>query len=157
MLVARSEQIESRAVVPVMNSDAIAYVGDLEARLLEVEQVKIETTHLLHAGMYSRTVFIPKGVVITGALVKIETVLTISGSVLVWIGEERPLEFSGYNVVPAGAFRKQVFLARKDTWLTMAFASEAGSIGEAEAEFTDEVAKLITRQSGEMAEILCQG
>ena len=34
-------------------------------------QVPIETRHVLHAGMYARTICIPAGVLITGALVKV--------------------------------------------------------------------------------------
>lgn len=141
MLVGRSEQ---KVSLSTMSPEAVAYVGALEDKFLQSEQVAIATTHVLHAGMYSRTIFIPEGVVITGALIKIETTLIISGSVLVWIGEEKPLELSGYHVIPARAGRKQVFLARENTWLTMSFASDAETIEEAEAEFTDETAKLIT-------------
>ena len=43
--------------------------------MLECPQVAIQTTHHFHAGLYSRTIRIPAGVMITGALIKIPTLL----------------------------------------------------------------------------------
>jgi len=131
--------------VPPMTADEIAKVERLESHLRSLEQVPIETTHHFHAGMYARTVRIPKGVVITGALIRIPTMLIVSGHVTVFIGSET-VDLHGYHVIPASAGRKQVFLAHADTDLTMIFPTSAQTVEEAEAEFTDETELLLSRQ-----------
>jgi hypothetical protein len=120
-------------------------VGRLESRLRDMVQVPIATTHHFHAGMYARTIRIPQGVVITGALIRIPTMLIVSGHVTVFIGGDS-IELRGYHVIPASAGRKQVFVAHADTDLTMLFPTSAGTVEEAEAEFTDETELLMSRQ-----------
>ena len=90
---------------------------------------------------------IPQGIMITGALIKVPTLLIIEGDALVWTGEERVL-LDGYNIIPAHANRKQVFVARTDVLLTMIFKTEATTIEQAEEEFTDDFARLLSRQEG---------
>lgn len=130
---------------PAMSAADVEKVGRLEAHLRDMEQVPIQTSHHFHAGMYARTVRIPKGVVITGALIRIPTMLIVSGHVTVFIGGE-PIDLCGYHVIPASAGRKQVFVAHADTDLTMLFPSHAATVEDAEAEFTDETELLMSRQ-----------
>ncbi len=113
-----------------------------------MEQILIPTTHHFHAGLYARTIRIPKGVVITGALIKISTMLIVSGHASVFVGGD-VIDLRGYNVLPASAGRKQVFLAHVDTDLTMIFPSRAATVDEAEAEFTDETDLLMSRDQQE--------
>lgn len=131
---------------PAMLPEDVAKVGRLESRLLELEQVPIHTTHHFHAGMYARTIRIPSGVCITGALIKIPTLIIVSGHVTVFAGSS-PLELIGYQVVAGEAGRKQVFVAHADTDLTMLFPTSAQTIEAAEAEFTDETEMLGSHQS----------
>lgn len=131
--------------LPAMSAADVEKVGRLEAHLRDMEQVPITTTHHFHAGMYARTIRIPKGVVITGALIRIPTLLIVSGHATVFIGGET-IELRGYHVLPASAGRKQVFLAHADTDLTMLFPCRAETVEEAEAEFTDETELLMSRQ-----------
>lgn len=131
-----------------MSTDDIEIVGRLEARLRDMEQILIPTTHHFHAGLYARTIRIPKGVVITGALIKISTMLIVSGHASVFVGGD-VIDLRGYNVLPASAGRKQVFLAHVDTDLTMIFPSRAATVDEAEAEFTDETDLLMSRDQQE--------
>ena len=42
--------------------------------------------------------------------------------------------------------RKQAFVAHAETWLTMSFKTEARTVAEAEAEFTDEAEHLGSRR-----------
>lgn len=130
---------------PAMSAADVEKVGRLEANLRDMEQVPIQTTHHFHAGLYARTIRIPKGVVITGARIRIPTMLIVSGHVTVFIGGDT-IELHGYHVLPASAGRKQVFLAHADTDLTMLFPSCAKTVEEAEAEFTDETELLMSRQ-----------
>jgi hypothetical protein len=96
---------------------------------------------------------IPKGVLLTGALIKISTLLIISGEVIVYI-DSKPVKLSGYNVFPAASKRKQAFLAITDTYLTMIFKTNSRSTQEAEEEFTDESHLLSSRRLGAKNDIL---
>lgn len=131
---------------PAMDREHVAMVRNAEAILREMEQVHIETQHTIHAGMYARTILIPAGVLLTGALIKRATLLVLSGHATVYVGG-RELTFSGYNVLPASAGRKQIFYAHKDTHLTMVFPTQAATVEQAETEFTDETGLLMSRHS----------
>ena len=131
--------------LPTMTSRDVEKVQGLEAHLIGIEQVAIQTRHHFHAGLYARTIRIPAGVMITGALIKIPTLLIVSGHVTVFIGG-KSIELHGYHIVPGQAGRKQVFLAHADTDLTMTFATQAKTVEEAESEFTDQPTALMSRQ-----------
>lgn len=135
----------TRSAIAPMTPEAIDKVRQLEARTAELEQVEIPTDHVLHGGMYARTIRIPAGVLLTGAHIKRATMLVISGHVTVFIGAGT-IEIAGYQVLPASAGRKQAFLAHADTFVTMLFPSEAASIEAAEHEFTDEADRLLSRR-----------
>ena len=135
----------TRSAIAPMAPEAIDKVRQLEARTAELEQVEIPTDHVLHGGMYARTIKIPAGVMLTGALIKRATMLVISGHVTVFVGAGT-IEINGYQVLPASAGRKQAFLAHADTFVTMLFPSEAASIEAAENEFTDEADRLLSRR-----------
>lgn len=141
--------------LPAMTDEAIGKVREAESKLLAMPQVDIPTQHSFHAGMYARTVTIPAGVAITGALIKIPTLLIVNGRCEVFTGGE-VVELSGYNVIQASANRKQVFLAHEDTTLTMLFPTTATTIEQAENEFTDEADMLQTRQAENKGVALCQ-
>lgn len=133
-----------------MDAGDVAKVGRLQSCLRDMDQVPITTFHHFHAGMYARTIRIPKGVVITGALIRIPTILIVSGHATVFIGGDS-IELHGYHVIPGSAGRKQAFLAHEDTDLTMLFPTEARTVEEAEAQFTDETELLMSRQqSGDL-------
>jgi hypothetical protein len=135
-----------------MSFTDIDRVKRLESVTLQMSQIDVKIEQEIHAGSYIRTATIPKGVMITGALIKIDTILVVFGHVTVYIGKEfRTL--SGYNVLKANANRKQVFIAHEETKLSMIFATNAQTVEEAEAEFTEEVEKLTTRKT---EGLLCQ-
>ncbi|MDR0439472.1 MAG: hypothetical protein LBI59_00590 [Candidatus Accumulibacter sp.] len=129
---------------PAMSDASVDKVRRLETWLLDLPQVDIPTRHVIHAGMYARTITIPAGTVITGALIKVPTMLVVFGDCTVFVGESS-LRLTGHHVVPASAGRKQVFVAFEDTTLTMIFPTQAKTVEEAEAEFTDEFARLLSR------------
>lgn len=139
--------IHATATIQSMSREAVQAVANLESAALEMPQVPLATSQTLHAGVYSRTVVIPAGVMITGALIKIATTLIVSGSARVFTGQD-VREFCGYHVLQAQPNRKQVFLALTETRLTMLFATQAATIKEAESEFTDEADMLQTNRTG---------
>lgn len=134
-----------RPHLPAMSADAVERVRRLENHMRHLPQVNIHTDHLFHAGVYARTIRIPAGVALTGALISCATVLIFSGHATVFIGGET-VQLQGYHVIPASAGRKQAFVAHEATDLTMLFASAARSVAQAEAEFTDEAHLLLSRQ-----------
>ena len=138
--------LATRPVIPAMSAKAIRAVRALEARVLALPQVQIETRHVLHAGMYARTICVPAGVLVTGAHIKIPTLLIVSGHATVLIGGE-DVELTGYAVIPASAGRKQAVYAHADTLLTMLFPTGARTVEEAEQEFTDEPDRLRSRHA----------
>lgn len=132
--------------LPAMSAQAIDMVRRLEAELIGMPQVDIPTSHVFHGGMYARTIVIPAGVVLTGALIKVATLVIVNGDCTVFLGSEAQQRLFGYHVLPASEGRKQVFMAHADTHVTMVFPSDATTIEQAENEFTDEAHKLLSRR-----------
>lgn len=130
--------------IPAMSERAIGNVAILESFLRELPQVEIATDHVLHAGLYARTIRIPAGAVLTGVLIKIPTMLIFNGHATVNVGEGS-VELVGYHVIAASAGRKQAYIAHADTDLTMIFATGARTVSEAEDEFTDDADSLFSR------------
>lgn len=138
------EIVDFKSRVPAMTGEAVGKVRALETLITGLPQTPISTHHVLHGGTYARTVMIPAGTVITGALVKVPTTLIVCGDCTVFIGEES-IRVKGYNVFAASAGRKQAFNAHSDLFLTMVFATEAQTVEQAEDEFTDEAHLLLSR------------
>ena len=134
--------------IPAMSEATVDEVRRLENILSMLPQELVYTHHVIHGGLYSRTMRIPAGVVITGAYIKIPTLLIVEGDALVYIGDDEKVLLEGYNILPAHANRKQVFVAKTDVLLTMIFATKATTIEKAEEEFTDDFARLLSRQQG---------
>lgn len=135
----------AKEFIPPMTDMEIDKVRKFEEFALHLPQTGIDTSHILHGGVYARTIMLPAGIVITGAYIKIPTMLIVQGNVIVHIGD-KAVELHGYNVLPASANRKQAFIAREDAYLTMIFATDAKNIIEAEDQFTDEAHMLISRK-----------
>ncbi len=128
-----------------MSPEAISVVRRLEDEAMKLPQIPIRTEHSLHAGMYGRTIHIPAGVMITGVVIRIPTILVFAGDAIVYTadGAER---WIGYRVINAPAFRKQAFVAQENTFLTMLFPTSAETVEEAESEFTEETGRLLSRR-----------
>ena len=133
------------ANLPGMGPGEVERVRQLEQAALVLPQAPIPTDHVFHAGMYARTIMIPAGVALTGAQIKIPTLLIISGDTLIY-GENGPVRYAGYHVALGRCGRKQAFYALRDTYLTMLFPTGATSVDAAEREFTDEYEKLFSRK-----------
>jgi len=135
------------AAIAGMSQNAIEMVRALEDfSLAHCPQVEIETSHVLHGGMYARTIMVPAGVVLTGALIKVATLFIVNGHATIFV-EGGSMEVSGYAVIPAGAGRKQAGLAHTDTHFTMILPTDARTIEEAERAFTDEHEKMFSHHA----------
>lgn len=140
-----------------MTQNAIRNVFEIEKRMLSCPQVQIKTVHVLHAGMYARTIVMPVDIYLTGALVKIATLLMISGDAEVLIGDGISTRITGTVVLPASAGRKQMFRTYAETTITMAFPTAATTVEEAEREFTDQHDMLMSRRDPELNTIIITG
>jgi hypothetical protein len=144
------------AGIPAMSDAAIENVRRPEKLARGLPQVALETNHVIHAGLYARTILVPAGVMITGALVKIATLLVVQGDVIVYV-DGAPVHLQGHAVLAASAGRKQAFLARVDTHLTMIFPTRAKTVEDAEREFTDEVDLLASRRDTNHSQTMITG
>ena len=134
------------SIRPMMPDD-IAKVAAFEAERKQLPQVPFTMHHTLHAGMYARTMKMPANTVLTGALIKIATILIVSGNASIYAGEHQdPIHVTDYAVIPASANRKQAIRAYEDTHLTMLFPTTATTVEEAENQFTDEANELGSRK-----------
>lgn len=129
-----------------MSDRAKAKVRSFETEMMSLPQIDLDTQHLLHAGMYARTIHLPAGAVITGVEIKLATILIVSGTVNMF-AEGGPVQLEGYNVLSALPGRKQAFMAITDVDMTMLFPSDAETVEDAENRFTDEADLLLSRRS----------
>jgi hypothetical protein len=96
--------------------------------------------------MYSRTVRLAPGTVITGVVMKRTTVLIVNGYAS-FATEEGELWLDGYNVLAGYAGRKTLLVTISDVEMTMIFPTQAKTVEEAEREFTDEYDSLMSHTS----------
>ena len=134
----------------------LAAVRRVEEKLKTVKQNGMETWHVLHGGIYSRTIFLEKDQVIVGAQIKVPTTIMINGSLLISSGGES-FEIKGVNIIPASKNRKQIMKATEKTSVTMCFATSAKTVEEAEEEFSDEAGNLMSRFSDSINHINITG
>jgi len=131
--------------IAVMSESAIEKVRLVQDAMLELPQIDLPVHHILHGGLYSRSLVIPAGVAIAGAFIQVPTTLVVSGNVTVYANDQA-YEIDGYQVLVASAGRKQVFVAHTDTNMTMTFATDAKTVEDAENEFTSEPDLLASRR-----------
>lgn len=139
-----------------MSAQSVEAVRKLEKKLGSSDQIPIRTSHLLHGQMYARTICLPAGAALTGALLKLATILIVHGDCVVFTGDDE-IHLSGFNVLPGSAGRKTAFISHTDTHMTMVFPSIAKTVEEAENQFTDEAHLLISRRDGSSDTITITG
>lgn len=147
MTIAALADVEGHGVLPPTPPEMVAAMEAFEHGLERnaVPQRDIPTEHLFHAGMYARTVVMQPGILLTGALMTRATLVIVAGSAAMLVGAEW-VHLDGYNVIPASAGRKQAFLSRSEVRITMVFPTQARTVEEAEAEFTEDAARLLSRR-----------
>lgn len=133
------------AALPPTPPELLPKLAEAQEFLMSLPQTEVETEHVIHGGMYARTVRLTRDMVIIGALIKKPTMVIVNGEAKVLVGDAWA-HVSGYCVIPASAWRKQVFVALGDVQLTMVFATSAKTVEEAENEFTDEAELLLSRR-----------
>lgn len=122
-------------------------VAMLEAALMDLPQRDLQTTNVVHAGMCARTIFIPAGTVLTGAMTNCDNICVVSGDISVTT-DDGVQRFTGYNVLPASKGKKRAGVTYADTWWTTVHVTELTDILAIEHEMTDEAALLQTQRAG---------
>lgn len=122
-------------------------MATLKTHLLKLPQLMIETKHLIHGGMYARTIFIPAGTVLTGAKTNLKNICTVSGDISVST-DAGVVRLTGYHVIPANAGYSRAGFAHADTYWTTVFMTTNDDLDAIENEITDDVDTLQTRKTG---------
>ena len=144
-----------RNALPSLSPEQNAWFERLIDKVAEIPPVEIRTEHHLFAGVYSRTVYVPAGTAVVGLLVRCPTQLIASGHFQLTDGGASR-EFDGYYVFDGSAGRRAAAVALSDCAFTMLFATDAKTVEEAEAEFTDEPDRLLSRKENECRELQSQ-
>ena len=139
----------SKAALPPTPPEIAEKIREAAARIKPAEaSFRASMHHVLWAGMYARTCLVPGGCPFTSVLIKIPTLLVVFGECFVFAGD-RWRHLKGYNVIPAQAGRIQAYFTVSATAITMLFPTQARTVEEAEAEFTDEADELLSRRRPE--------
>lgn len=119
-------------------------VEQFEKALLTLPQVQIPTEHLVHGGMYARTVFVPAGTYSVGATLNCDTISIVMGTVEL-VTDNGTVIIEGFNVIPANAGIKRAGRFLTDTyWCTVMAVPESVTTPAAAEEFmTDDFNRLI--------------
>lgn len=104
-------QLTARSISPLAHP-AHEPVYRLEAALLKLPQVDLPVEHDFCAGLYARTMHIPAGTVLTGAVHRHECIFLVRRGVLVVTTDDgaKRLEGGDMFVTPAGTKRAGVAL-----------------------------------------------
>lgn len=145
-------QPQGELAIRPMSAHAIETVRSMETMLRELNQTPpFDTEHMLHEGMYARTVRLPPGLW-TGAQVNRGTIFIIQGDAIIYTGEDEPLSVTGYTVLRGSPGRKQAVLALTDITVTAVAVCDAATEAEAELDMTDEPAVLVHRADKQLLE-----
>ena len=139
------EVIKKSDAIPSMTKGQIDVAKKAEKFIHTLDKVVCVTQHTIHAGNYSRTLFIPKGSMVAGVLIKVPTTLILSGKMAVYTGND-VAHIDGYSVFTTLGNRKQVVYAIEDSYATLIFKTSAKTVEEAEKEMTDEFDDLQSRE-----------
>lgn len=146
----------SGSAIATMNDEELERVYQYEGELSKLPQVGVATKHVLHGGMYSRTIFMPKNLAVSGALISKASILVISGHVEMLVSDQG-VEYKGFHVVPASAKRKQIVFAYDDSYITATIVTDAKTLEEAEEDFTCEAQLLRSRHDCSVNDVVITG
>lgn len=151
-----------KEIVPAYNKiapatrDAQDKIDKLAEVARHLPQIPFVTEHLLHGGMYTRTVMLPAEALCTAVLIVPPTVLITMGDVEVWSNDE-VTRVIGYTVTPGSAGRKIAFITHSITGMSMIFPCTAKTVEEAEEQFTTERESLVPLSQSDRHRILITG
>ena len=120
-------------------------VRQLEQFMLTQPQIDLSTSNLVHGGMCARTILVPAGTILTGALTNMDNICVVFGDIEVTTdtGVQR---LTGFHVLPAKAGAKRAGVAHADTWWATIWPTQLTDIRAIEDEMTSESSILQTRR-----------
>lgn len=133
---------EINTVLPSQNE----LVRQFENAALTLPQVHITTEHVLHGGMYARTIRIPANTMLTGAMTSCDNLCIVSGDITVTT-DDGARRLTGFHVLPARAGAKRAGITHADTCWTTIIPTNAATVTEAENQLTGEAEMLQTRRT----------
>lgn len=141
------EHLDESAVSLLGELPDVEKVRELERFILQFPQTDFGTTNVVHGGMCARTIFLPKGTILTGALTNVKNIMIAAGDITVTT-DEGPKRLTGFHVIPASAGFKRAGISHADTYVTMVWPTKLTNIQDIEDELTDESEMLQTRRKG---------
>lgn len=134
------------SVIPAPSPIMLDELMRLQTALANLPQVPLATEHLLHGGMYARTVRRNLGSITVGSLMTKASILIVNGPCSILI-EDRQVDLEGYNVLAGQPGRKSLSVARGLVEMTMIFPTSAATVEEAENEICAEADQLVSRRN----------
>jgi hypothetical protein len=118
----------------------------LESAILQGPQVDLNTDQIVNGKVAARTIRIPAGTVLTGAVHNKDSVNIVCGDITVTT-DNGPQRFIGYHVLPSLAGTKRAGVAHEDTVWTTLWHTELTDQAAIEDEMTDDSTRLQNRQA----------
>ena len=146
----------STAVLTPSSPSMLDKLNQADALIRSCPQVEIVTEHLIHGGMYARTIRRGPGVVAVGSVVLRATILIVSGDCSM-LDDGRRIDFVGYNVIAGFPGRKSFSLTHGHVEMTMIFPTSAKTVEEAEKEIFGEAEELMSRKDGNQNHVTITG
>lgn len=126
---------------------ALEWLDAVNDEILKYEQCPVHTRHLIHGGIYARTIVLEPNTKMVGSIITRPTILVVQGRTSVLSGEGR-IELDGYSVLAGEAGRKQFFWTHSEVEMTMLVRTDARTVEEAEDEVFGEADQLISHREG---------
>ena len=137
--------IASPTTIPAPSAHTLDQLTRLQTLMADLPEVPLPTEHLLHGGMYARTVRRDFDSVTIGSLINKATILIVNGPCSMLIGDKR-VDLEGYNVLAGLPGRKSMSVTRGPVEMTMICPTSAVSVEEAENEIFAEADMLVSRR-----------
>ena len=131
-------------------------LAEVNKLILACPQIELATEHLIHGGMYARTIRLQPDTKMMGSLIRLATILIVHGDCSVLIGDER-IELTGYSIIPGCAGRKQLFWTHGPVEMTMIFPTSVKTIKDAEDLVFAEADQLMSRRNGSEDQVTITG
>jgi hypothetical protein len=141
-----SLQVIQKALQPT-TKEALDWLDGINQEILKYEQCLVHTRHLIHGGMYARTIILSADTKMVGSIILKPTILVVHGTTSVLSGNDR-IELEGYSVLAGESGRKQFFWTHSQVEMTMLVATSAKTVEDAENEVFGEADLLISRRDG---------
>jgi len=110
-------------------------ISNIQSEMLKLPQVQIEVKHVFVNGMCTRTIMIPKGTQLVGAVHLTDHVNIMCGDITIF-SDEGSHRLTGYHVLPSAAGTKRIGITHEDTCWTTILRTDLQTAEEVEALLT---------------------